>query len=592
MNLNLLKIIKKSIKQPTNADKKAVATYVKSLYTKTSGERVKNTLQILLNQVDCLTNSVNPENTLQIQIAQIMGHRAYNGMFGIIGLGEAPEEQHSKHIRMTLYTPSKGLPKKEYYIKQKIFNYYKYFLKTLGSAFHYDDLDAFAEMEKKYVHILDNADNEDTVVMTGKAIQALAPHFPWTVFWNTIDPEGQFLSQKFNVYSKKWLIYVNTMFKKYTLENWKVWLRASLLISYANLLPRELNKYYFHLYNYLIRGQIKPLSKLETVIGIIKRDLEIPLSRIYVEEFNMKALRAEMRAFMETIRSATIERIQSLDWMHHSTRLKAIAKVRNINFGVLYMTQSYNYETPQLGPDPIENMHILGRAYINRALKIIQEKYSTDLWDEVPVYNVNAYYMSAGNRLFIPAAIANWPFYCSDASIGWNYGALGSVIGHEITHAFDDNGREFDQYGNRSHWWTNGDITAYEKKTRDIISLYNKSELYGRNINGAQTLSENIADLGGIAISLAALKGQLEKRNADEKECLQMYRDFFEGYATSWREKERKTHCIRELIVDVHSPAIFRVNNIVGHFQEFYDAFHICAKDPMYIAPENRLRIF
>jgi predicted metalloendopeptidase len=278
--------------------------------------------------------------------------------------------------------------------------------------------------------------------------------------------------------------------------------------------------------------------------------------------------------------------------MNPKTRIKAAAKVRNINFGVLYMTQSYNYKTPQLCDNIIMNMQILGKAYVDRAIQIVRDKYSTDLWDEVPVYNVNAYYMSSGNRLFIPAAIANWPFYCSDASIGWNYGALGSVIGHEITHAFDDTGRDFDQYGNRSHWWTEGDTTAYETKTRDIIALYNKSSLYSRNVNGKQTLSENIADLGGVAISLAALKVQLEKQGVTDAERLQIYRDFFQGYATSWREKERKAHCIRELIVDVHSPAIFRVNNIVPHFQEFYDAFAICVSDPMYIPPEKRLRIF
>lgn len=590
INNNLLKLIIKSIKTPYNADRHAVAQFAKALYNKQSGAIAQNTVQILLNQVDCLTGS---DTALHIQIAKIMGIRTYKGMFSIFGIGESPEEKHSKHIRMTIYTTTKGLPNKEYYLKPKIFNYYKFFLKTIGSAFHFEGLEQFADLEKKYVDILDNADEEDTVTMIGKSIQAITPTIPWIEFMDQLGiNRHEFLTKKYNVYSKKWLKYVNTMFKTYSVSDWKIWLRASLIISYAQFLPPNLNKYNFHLYNYLLNGQQKPSSHLSTIVSMTKENLEIPLSRIYIDEFNMKDLRNEMRAFMETIRDATIQRIQTLEWMNPKTRLKAAAKVRNINFGVLYITQSYNYNTPQLGSNVIENLQILGQAYMDRALTIVRKKYSTDLWDEVPVYNVNAYYMSAGNRLFIPAAIATWPFYCSGASIGWNYGALGSVIGHEITHAFDDNGREFDQYGNRADWWTEGDIDAYEKKTRDIIALFNKSRLYGRNVDGKQTLSENIADLGGIAISLEALKKQLEKRGANDTERLQMYRDFFEAFATSWREKERKEHCIRKLILDVHSPAIFRVNNIVAHFQEFYDAYNICVKDPMYIEPDKRLTIF
>lgn len=209
-----------------------------------------------------------------------------------------------------------------------------------------------------------------------------------------------------------------------------------------------------------------------------------------------------------------------------------------------------------------------------------------------PVFMVNAFYIPAGNRFVLPAAIVSPPFYDSKNGPGRNYGALGCVIGHEITHAFDDNGKDYDADGNKRNWWLPADNRAYNKRTRALEELYNKERLLGKRLDGEQTLSENIADLGGLAIALDALKFELDKAGVSDEVRQHEVREFFLGYATSWREKKRTAKEKMNLVVDVHSPPKYRVNNIVRHFQEWYDAFDVREGDALYLDPKERITIF
>ncbi len=466
-------------------------------------------------------------------------------------------------------------------------------LKTIGNIFNYDQLDDFVDMEKQYIKIIDEAEDEKTVLRTGAELEKAYKHINWTIFWDQFDIKPtKWREQKFVIYSQKWLQHVNSMFSKFTMDQWRLYLRAMMILCYTKFLPDEITKYHFHLYNYLLNGQRKPSNRLGYMLYIAKMYLEIPLSRVYVEFIQHKQFRAKIKELIQKIQQATIERIKETEWLEPKTRILAAKKVENINLGVLYMTQSYNYQVPQLTNNVIKNIQIIGNSMIQKNFRDVEKKFTTDLWDEVPVFNVNAYYSSAGNRLFIPAAIANWPFYCEHASLGWNYGSLGCVIGHEITHAFDDNGKDFDEKGNRSEWWTATDKRKYKNNIQNIINLYKQSTLFGQKVDSEDTLSENIADLGGMGSALQALKNELNANKITDSERLQQYKNFFMGYATSWREKERREHGLRELITDVHAPAIVRVNNVVRHFQEWYDAFDICSSDPLFIPVDKRIRIF
>ncbi len=590
INQQLIKIVTACLKKANTPERKMIAQFARSLIHKNSKENAKKTLQMLLNQIDCISNID--------QLTSFIGKNAYRNSFNVLNVISRPEEENSQHLRLSFSTVQTGLPDKEYYKgskphSRKIYKYYKFMLKTVGNIFHFDNIDHFAEIEQKYIDIVDNAQDEITVTKTGKQLEDKYKHINWELFWNQFKMKpAEWRSQKFVIYSQKWLEHVNSMFTYFSMNDWRIYLRGLMILNYINFLPQNITKYSFHLYNYLLNGQKKESSNIVYILSAIKSYLEIPLSVVYVEEMHHDNFRAKIKQFVQNIQNATIERIHQIDWLQDKTKIVAAKKVKNINLGVLYMTQSYNYKIPKLTTNIILNIQIIGQSITEKELADVKKKYTTDLWDDVPVYNVNAYYSSAGNRLFIPSAIVNWPFYCEHASIGWNYGSLGCVIGHEITHAFDDNGKDYDENGNRANWWTAVDKQKYKEKIDSIIDLYKHTKIYGQNIDAQDTLSENIADLGGVGSALQALKNELNANNTSDQERIKQYKDFFIGYATSWREKERRAYGLRELITDVHSPAIARVNNIVRHFEEWYDVFDVCTSDPLYIPVDKRIHIF
>ncbi len=590
VNKKIIKIIKKAIKHPKTPDKKIVAQFVGSLVLKNSKKNTEKTLQRILNQIDCITSADD--------VIKVIGKNAFKAACNIITISNSPEEEDSKHLRIFISTAITGLPDKTYYksaepANRAIFKYYKQLLETLGNHFNFKGLGEFAEIEREYIDILDEAEDEPTVTLTGSQLESKFKHINWTLFWDQFDiPKSKWHAQHFVVYSQKWLAHVNSMLTHFSLDKWRLILRAMLILCYGRFLPDNLNKHFFYLYQYMLNGQKRRTNYSGEILYYAKKYLEIPLSRLYIDETDNAAFREKIKKFVQSIQEGTIKRIKETDWLTEKSRAAAIKKVEKINLGILYPTKPYNYDVPALTKDVIANVQLIGKSLIQKALKDVENKFTTDLWDGLAVYNVNAYYSSSGNRLYIPSAIVNWPFYCEQASAGWNYGSLGCVIGHEITHAFDDNGKDYDPDGNKKEWWTAHDKREYEKKTDAISEFYKRSKLYGKHIDVEDTLGENIADLGGLGSSLEALKTYLNAANVSDEERRQNYHDFFSAYATSWREKERRAHGLRELIVDVHSPAIARVNNIVCHFQEWYDTFGICTSDPLYVPVEKRLRIF
>lgn len=200
----------------------------------------------------------------------------------------------------------------------------------------------------------------------------------------------------------------------------------------------------------------------------------------------------------------------------------------------------------------------------------------------MPAHMVNAYYDPQQNQIVFPAAILQAPFYSLDQSSSANYGGIGAVIAHEISHAFDTNGASFDENGSLNDWWTEEDYEAFKERTQKVVDEFNGLDSYGAKVNGKLTVSENVADLGGVAAALAAAK-----RDADFSA-----KDFFESWATIWRQKARPE--IMQLLAasDVHGPAKFRVNVTVSNFDDFYTTFDVQPSDKMYRAPEDRVMIW
>ncbi len=204
-----------------------------------------------------------------------------------------------------------------------------------------------------------------------------------------------------------------------------------------------------------------------------------------------------------------------------------------------------------------------------------------------PVYEVNAFYYPNENRFLLPAAILRYPFYDPARSLAWNYGAIGSTIGHELCHAFDADGREYDEKGDKRDWWTKHDAAEYKQRANAVVNLYESRQYRGLEVDGYLTLVENIADLGGMEFSLAGFRAAVGRPLKKEE-----LREFFEAYAISWRSKDRLKRAAELLATDPHSPPMLRVNHAVRQMDEWYEAFDVKEGCEGYIPPAKRIHFF
>jgi putative endopeptidase len=311
-------------------------------------------------------------------------------------------------------------------------------------------------------------------------------------------------------------------------------------------------------------------------------------SKIFWEKEGDPALIPEIENFSNSLKESAKHRLQITEWMKPETRKAAIEKVSSMDFQVVRPKTWNTFVEPELGNNLLKNFFALGEAATKTLISRLGKNYNS--WQE-GIYRVNAYYFMENNRFIIPYASCMFPFYIGEENIGWNYGGLGGIIGHELCHGFDEDGKEYNEKGERKRWWTRSDVAAYNKKTRELVKLYSQQKMEGIHINGMRTLSENIADIGGLGIALYALKEKLRIQEFDAARVKEEYKKFFISFATSWRTKYRDTKLKRLLKMDVHSPASLRVNLVVSQFDEWYYAFDI-EKGSDYVKPEDRIRIF
>jgi predicted metalloendopeptidase len=335
------------------------------------------------------------------------------------------------------------------------------------------------------------------------------------------------------------------------------------------------------------------LPQKELTVRLLQEWMPSTMSRLYLKYFFDENLKKEATLFVKMIQRAAIDRIKNTKWFSEGTRKKAVQKVERMKLGVAYPGKLPALESVPMKTDNLfQNILSLGEEHtkdeiqkINKSIDISNE------WDDA-IYAVNAFYYSEVNQLILPAGSILWPFYHSKAPFGWNFGGLGAVVGHEMTHAFDSDGKDYNSEGIKEKWWTTHDNKEYTKRTKALIKLYNQAQILGHPVNGTLTLNENISDLGGLAIALDALRHEIKKQKLSQEEQKEAYRHFFISYAVSWRIKEKPEKMLQGLFMDRHAPAPLRVNLIVSQFDEWYNAFDIQIKDELYIPPEERIRIF
>lgn len=513
----------------------------------------------------------------------------------------------SNICRVHIYEPVMGLPAKHYYqttegtTKNRIILAYGELLRKMSHMLETEALESVIPIEKACLPYLSEGDSlrnpsESYIPLTLAELEKEYTHVPWRTLllaWGM--PTDLMRESTYIVTNDKYIAHFNKMFKVFELGAWRVWIRACVVLTFMEYLPPPFDDLHYDFFNRRLRGSSQKLPQHLLMLRVLQTFATQSLSRLFVHDHVPEAVKDDATVMVRRLKSATIRRIRGVPWMAESTKRIAVAKVKAMRFQVAYPSDWYS-EFTGVTVDPerlLNNLIALNTRDTVRTIGTLGAGCgeSDGTWDD-GAFDVNAYYYPDKNQLTIPAGMLRPPFFDLRRSAAWNYGGIGCAIGHEITHGFDADGKNYDLRGSYKDWWLASDNSAYEKFSQGLVDMYEGEEYLGGKVDGRLTLSENIADIGGVAISLTALREYIAEKKMGKRERLDALQDFFTSYAVSWRNKDRPRKARQSLYLDVHSPAPFRVNLVVRQFKEFYEAFDIHEGDEGWIPEKERIQLW
>jgi putative endopeptidase len=388
---------------------------------------------------------------------------------------------------------------------------------------------------------------------------------------------------------------LNEIVKNHPLEDWQTYLRWHVIRSSAARLYSAAEEESFHFYGSVLRGQPAQEPRWQRAARTIDGDIGEALGQLYVEKYFTAKARAAMNDLVNNLKNVFHDRLEKVAWMSEATRAKALAKFARFSQKIGCPVKFRDYSSVEIRRD--DYLGNVRRAEIfesKRELARIGKPVDKSEWDMTP-QTVNAYFNPPRNEIVFPAGILQPPFFDPKMDDAVNYGAIGVVIGHEMTHGYDDEGRHYDGDGNLNDWWTPEDSAAFEARAQKLVDQYNSYEpLPGMHVNGKLTLGENIADLGGVSIAYEALERDLARHPKKRKKIdgFTPEQRFFISFAQVWRINCREAEQRRLITVDPHSPGQFRAIGPESNRQEFFDAFGIKEGSPMWRAPDVRAIIW
>lgn len=427
--------------------------------------------------------------------------------------------------------------------------------------------------------------------MTMKELNELTPNLNWKRYFSQI---GLGNIDALNIASPEFLTELNKMINEVNIDDWKIYLQWNLINRTANYLNSEIENEDFAFYGKVLSGQDKMKPRWRRVLNATNRAMGFAVGQLYVKENFPPESKERMLKLVANLGEILSERIQNLGWMENETKEKALEKLSTFNVKIGYPDKWRDYSKLEIEDDSYVKNYLRANEYsFNRQINKIDKPVDKDEWGMYP-QTVNAYYHPLLNEIVFPAAILQPPFFYKNADDAVNYGAIGVVIGHEMTHGYDDSGRKFDSEGNLNDWWTKQDAEEFDKKAQVVVDQFNEfTVLDSFHVNGKLTLGENLADYGGLIISYNALMKTFDdKEKPDEIDGFTPEQRFFLSYAKVWRNNIRDKLAQRLIKEDPHSPGKYRVNGGVANIEAWYEAFDVQPKNEMYIKKENRLSIW
>ena len=509
---------------------------------------------------------------------------------------------------MNEYQAGFSLGEKEYYIDEdehtrSIRAAYVKYVEKMFDLFGFEDAAAKAQVVLRLETRLAKAAYSNVELRDPQAnynkmsiaeLQALVPQVDWTAYFNALGAELDSIS----IGQIPHLQEAGRMLDEEPLEDLKTLFAWQVIEGASSFLTTEIYMTSFDFYGKVLSGREEPSPLWKRAVGVVNGTLGEAVGQMYVKKYFPEENKARMLALVHNLQKALGQRIENLEWMSRETKDKALEKLNAMTIKIGYPDTWRDYSNLDI------NMEDTYYANMQRAAKFEQE-YSLSFlgkpvdkakWYMTP-QTVNAYYNPSSNEICFPAGILQYPFFDMSADDAFNYGAIGVVIGHEMTHGFDDQGCQFDKDGNMVNWWTDEDKAAFDKRTKVMEEAFNRIEVApGVHANGAFTLGENIADHGGLQVAYLAFCNNEESK--PEAERLQT-RDgftpaqrFFLAYANVWAGNIRPEEILNRTKSDPHSLGRWRVNGALPHINAWYEAWNVTPESPMYIAPENRVSIW
>ncbi len=519
--------------------------------------------------------------------------------------GVHQDNKDSTKYVVDLFQAGLGLPDRDYYLKDTDkykatrAGYVSYAEKVLGlagdKAAAKTAKDIFG-LETELAKVQwDKVSNRDPVKTYNKVeldkLAALAPGYDFKSYFEAGDIAGKI--DYVIVSQPTYLTGFAKLLTKTPLPVWKAYFKWRLLNEYAPYLPKAYVDENFAFFGTTIRGIPEIRPRWKRGVEVVEAALGEGVGKLYVEKYFPPENKARMEALVSNLLEAYKQSVDTLDWMSPETKKQALEKLAKFSPKIGYPKnwRDYSALTVTAG-DLIGNVARANTFEYRRNIDKLGKPIDRDEWGMTP-QTVNAYYNPELNEIVFPAAILQPPFFNVAADDAVNYGGIGAVIGHEISHGFDDQGSQYDGDGNLRQWFTEDDLKNFKAKTKALVEQYAAYEpVPGYHVNGELTLGENVADQSGIAIAYKAYKLALGGKEAPVIDGLTGDQRFYAGWAQVWRGKSRESEAIRLLTVDPHSPQSVRGNATLVNQEGFYKAFDVKEGDKMYLPPEKRVTIW
>jgi len=534
-------------------------------------------------------------------VARLMGTEGFVSSFA---MGFYPDFKDPNVYNVYVFQAGLGLPDRDYYleddaklkdIRAKYLAYIEQLLTLGGDANAKADAQAIMDLETQIAHAqwpIEKQRDREAIYnpRSREEVLAQAPGFDWQTF---LDAGRLAKREKFVLAEITAIQDIAKLMHATPLETLKSYLTFHYLSDHAKYLPARFDDAYFAFYGQTLRDQPKKRERWKRGVDQVNDALGEQVGQVYVQKYFPPDAKAKMQDLVNNLLGALRIRIEALEWMTPDTKKRAQEKLATFVTKIGYPDKWKDYSALEVRrSDLIGNVHRAQRWAWNYEVDRLDKPVDKTEWGMVP-QQVNAYYNPLNNEIVFPAAILQPPFFDPNADPAVNYGGIGAVIGHEIGHGFDDQGRKFAADGSLADWWTEKDAQAFTARTRTLIAQYSAFEaLPGLSVKGEATIGENIGDLGGLNMAYEAYQLSLKGKEAPLLAGLTGEQRFFLSFAQIFRAKYRDG-LLRELVLsDVHSPAYFRVNGPVRNMDEWYEAFGVQPDDKLYLKPEERVYIW